>query len=210
MSIQDLCNSWNPQNQNGPLFNGNNFSRFAENLGFRQQKITPLWLRGNALAENFMEPLGKAIKAATVEGHPWKPDIYKFLRNYRATPHCTTNIPPAKLLIGASTKFPKLMGKSANIEDSTLRERDLQQKDKIKFRLEACTAQTTWLQGRWHSNREATKGEQIKNPLWSKSLHCYSQKLNDCHRQPKWPQECRKMHRKFKPLPLDNRESQQP
>lgn len=39
---------------------------------FRHGKITPLWPQANAEAERFMRTLEKAVRAAHVEGHPWK------------------------------------------------------------------------------------------------------------------------------------------
>ena len=53
-------------------------------------------------AENFMKLLNKAIKTATVEGKSWRQELYKFLRNYRATPHVTTGKSPAELLFGTN------------------------------------------------------------------------------------------------------------
>nr|XP_039269965.1 uncharacterized protein LOC120344719 [Styela clava] len=92
-----------------------------------QNKITPLWPRGNAQAENFMKPLNKAIKTATVEGKSWKQELYKFLRNYRATPHVTTHKAPAELLYGRNIKvlFPEVIKVA---DDKELRECDSKQK----------------------------------------------------------------------------------
>ncbi|CAB4040073.1 Hypothetical predicted protein [Paramuricea clavata] len=45
-----------------------------------------------------MRTLGKSIRTATVEARNWKQDLYKFLRQYRATPHSTTNISPCEAL----------------------------------------------------------------------------------------------------------------
>ena len=41
-----------------------------------------------------MQPLGKALKTATLEGRPWKQELNRFLLQYRTTPHCTTGVPP--------------------------------------------------------------------------------------------------------------------
>ncbi len=47
---------------NGPPFNGHEFSQFAEYLGFRHRKITPLHPIANGHAERFMQPLAKMHK----------------------------------------------------------------------------------------------------------------------------------------------------
>ena len=48
--------------------------------------------------ERFNQPLGKALKAATIEGKVWQQEINRFLLQYRTTPHSTTKVPPAELL----------------------------------------------------------------------------------------------------------------
>lgn len=85
---------------NGPPFQGSEFAEFAAYLGFRHRKITPLWPQANAEAERFMRTIQKAINATHVEQRPWKQTLYTFLRNYRATPHCSTGLAPADVLFG--------------------------------------------------------------------------------------------------------------
>ena len=55
-----------------------------------------------------MRTIGKVIKAAQIDKN-WKQELYKFLRNYRATPHSTTGVPPAQALFGKNirTKLPE-------------------------------------------------------------------------------------------------------
>jgi hypothetical protein len=52
----------------------------------------------------------KVVKTATVEHKKWKQEMHRFLRNFRATPHTTTKIPPATALFGRAlkTKLPEL------------------------------------------------------------------------------------------------------
>ena len=91
-----------------------------EYCGIHHRKIMPLWPRANAQAENFIKPLNKAIKTATVEGKSWRQELYKFLRNYRGT-----NI---KVLL------PKL---SVKVNDEVVRIRDADQKAKQKRNADA-------------------------------------------------------------------------
>ena len=51
-----------------------------------------------------MQPLGKALKTATLEGRPWKQELNRFLLQYRTTPHCTTGVPPSELLFNIVVK----------------------------------------------------------------------------------------------------------
>ena len=72
---------------NRPPFNGQEFSDYAETVGFHHRKVTPLWPEANSEAECFMKTLMKAIYAATGERKHVIHELYKFLRAYRATPH---------------------------------------------------------------------------------------------------------------------------
>ena len=61
---------------NGPPFNGEQFSKFAAYMGFHHRKITPLWPQANATAERFMRTLGKCLRVAHMENIPWKQHLY--------------------------------------------------------------------------------------------------------------------------------------
>jgi transposase InsO family protein len=78
----------------GPPFSSLEFKKFVEHLGFQHRWITPYWSKANGEAGRFMRTFGKSIRTANVEARNWKQDLYKFLRQYRATPHSTTSISP--------------------------------------------------------------------------------------------------------------------
>ncbi|XP_053388040.1 uncharacterized protein K02A2.6-like [Mercenaria mercenaria] len=90
------------KSDNGPPMNGHKFEQFANYMGFKHRKITPLWPQANGECERFMRSIGKAIRASHAQGTSWKQDMYSYLRNYRATPHASTNISPAELFYGRS------------------------------------------------------------------------------------------------------------
>lgn len=71
---------------NGP-FQSFEFRQFAEHLGFKHHRITPLWSKANGEAEIFIRTLGKSIRRYHIEFKNWKHEMFTFLRNYRATPH---------------------------------------------------------------------------------------------------------------------------
>lgn len=83
---------------NGPPFNGDDFKRYTATLGIEWKTSTPLWPQGNGNAESIMKPIGKLIKASSLEGKNWRQELQRFLLNYRSTPHVTTKIPPCELL----------------------------------------------------------------------------------------------------------------
>ena len=67
---------------NGPPFQSDEFRRYMSAMGISHTTSTPLWPQGNAEAEAFMKPLGKAIKTAHLENRPWQQELSKFLLNY--------------------------------------------------------------------------------------------------------------------------------
>ena len=69
---------------NGPPFRGSEIAYFAKHMGFKHCKVTPLWPRAIGECERFMRNLGKVVQGARTENKPWKQELYKFLRNYRA------------------------------------------------------------------------------------------------------------------------------
>ena len=121
---------------NGPPWNGHDMAKFSEYMGFKHRKITPLHPQSNAEAERFMSTIGKNIRAAQIENKNWKQEMYGFLRNYIATPHCTTAIPPATLLFSRNirTKLPEI---TVKVKDNKLRKRDKRQKLKMKVASDA-------------------------------------------------------------------------
>ncbi|KAJ8043932.1 hypothetical protein HOLleu_11257 [Holothuria leucospilota] len=51
---------------NGPPMNSEDFSKFANYLGFTQRKCTPLWPHANGEAERFIRTLVKSIRASVL------------------------------------------------------------------------------------------------------------------------------------------------
>jgi hypothetical protein len=121
------------KSDNGPPFQSDEFAAFAETLGFVHHRVTPRWPRANGQAENFMSNLGKIIRAAITEKKPWMNELSTFLRNYRATPHCTTGVAPATALFGRSirTKLPGLATNNFTVPES-IRARDEKKKKQAK------------------------------------------------------------------------------
>ena len=123
------------KSDNGPPFNGKQFSDYAEMKGFVHRKITPLWPEANAQAENFMKTLQKAARTAHVSNQNWKSEVYNFLLNYRATPHTTTKVSPFELLMNRkpNTKVPQLATSPTTSIHQELCEADKQAKQKMKY-----------------------------------------------------------------------------
>lgn len=98
------------KSDNGPPFNGHEFENFANHLGFNHRRITPYWPKANGEAEGLVKTLEKNIRIAHIERKNWKQELFRFLRQYRATSHCTTNVSPCEALNNRKLKtlLPKL------------------------------------------------------------------------------------------------------
>jgi len=112
---------------NGHPFNNQDFSDFSKYLGFRQERKTPLNPQANAGAEQFIRVLKKLKK---LTGSNFKQEVYRFLRVYRATPHCTTKIAPVDMMYPGRklrTRLPiGVIPREHNFEE--LFQRDLEKK----------------------------------------------------------------------------------
>ena len=78
-----------------------------------------------------MRTLNKVIITAHTEQLNWKQQLYRFLRNYRATPHASTDKTPAELLFGRKMRI-KLPEVSPTVIDSDLKCKDATAKRKMK------------------------------------------------------------------------------
>ena len=118
--------------ENGPPFNGKDFAHFARTLGFKHRKVTPLWPRANGEVERFMRTIKKPFEAAKVDHQPWKEKLCDLLRNYRATPHMSTGVPPATALFNRPmcTKIPQVT--PIQSVDRRIRYKDEVSKNKMK------------------------------------------------------------------------------
>jgi hypothetical protein len=81
-----------------------------------------------------MRTLEKAIRTAQIEGKPWKQQLYTFLRNYRATPHSTTDTPPFDAMFQRpmKTKLPEV---PSNVETAELKSNESQKTDDFAYEM---------------------------------------------------------------------------
>ena len=83
---------------NGPPFQSYAVRQFMLNNNISHRKITPLWPRANAICERFMRNINRVIRNSKVSGNDWLLELNIFLSQYRATPHDSTGVAPAKLV----------------------------------------------------------------------------------------------------------------
>ena len=128
------------KSDNEPPFFGEEFKVYMRDNGIQHQKITPLWPQANGEVESFMKPITKAIRSAHAEGRDCRKELYRFLLNYRATPHSSTGISPAKLLFGReiATKLPEPVEvestfmSEVQIKDAEAKRKMKEHADKVK------------------------------------------------------------------------------
>ena len=121
------------KSDNGPPFQGGEFHKYAQYLGFTHRKITPYHPRANGECERFMRTLGKVVKIAATELQPLNQILCRFLRSYRATPHSTTSIAPATALFSRPIRVRLREMKHLRVQnDDKIRNKDTVKKEKIR------------------------------------------------------------------------------
>ena len=117
---------------NGPPFTSNEFKKFAKYLGVEHKRTTPLWPQANSSAENFNRMLRKTVQSAKLENRNWIQEMYRYLRNYRSTPHDSTGKAPAEIMFSKGlyrTRLPQIVPK---FDDPGVREHDSRSKARQK------------------------------------------------------------------------------
>ena len=119
------------RSDNDPPFNGNYFHLFARNRRFKHRKITPVWPKANGEVERLVPTVKRMVKISCAGKKNFKQELNRFLRNYRATPHSSTRVPPATVSFGRAmkTKLPEM---ATFPPDNELRGQDSAAKHKMK------------------------------------------------------------------------------
>ena len=119
------------KSDNGSPFNSQSFADYASHCGFQHRKITPHYPQANAQAEAFNKPLITALRAAHLESKNWKQELYKYLRQYRATPHSSTGVTPFRLMFNRDpvTRLPEIGSRSTNNSDENAANHDKAKKN---------------------------------------------------------------------------------
>ena len=137
----------NPDQQlsdNGPPFNSNAMAGFANGRGIEIQTAPPNHPSSNPV-ENFMRPLGKAMKIGYQNKELDSKTLQHALRSYRSTPHPQTGIPPASAMFrdGMKTNLPRQIVLPSQIADARQKDEDakIANRDKVnhsKYRKQSC------------------------------------------------------------------------
>ncbi|XP_062374782.1 uncharacterized protein K02A2.6-like [Sardina pilchardus] len=87
---------------NGPTFTSEVFKEFMEKNGIRHVCTAPYHPASNGLAERAVETLKDGLRK--MSGHSLETKLSRFLFQYRITPHTTTGLAPAEMLLGRRPK----------------------------------------------------------------------------------------------------------
>ena len=123
------------KSDNGPPFKSHALREFFTEKGITHHRVTPRWPEANGLAENFMKSVGKVIKTANMENKNWRRELFRFLANYRQTPHPNTGKSPRSLMFQREIrgKLPNMIQEE---EKDDIKERDTAIKAKQKEKLD--------------------------------------------------------------------------
>ena len=118
----------------GPPYNGQAWADYAKQSGFDTALCTPEHPQANGQAEKFMSSIVKITHASIAEGRDPKEEILKFLLNYRNTPHSSTGVTPASLMMNRDlkTKLPSIRRRLTTAHHQQARENDAAAKSKQK------------------------------------------------------------------------------
>ena len=119
----------------GPPFNGTDtheYSQYMKWAGIKTRVVSPEDPEANGLAENFMKVIKKIWHTTRIEKKNFRQELYKFLRQYRSTPHSSTGKAPAEVLYSRQirTRLPSVPNQSQTTPD--IRPQDEEAKKKQK------------------------------------------------------------------------------
>lgn len=83
---------------NGPAFVSEEFQRFVQRNGIKHIRTAPYHPASNGQVERAVQVFKEGIKRSTAE--TLETQVSRFLFHYRTTPHTTTVVTPAELLMG--------------------------------------------------------------------------------------------------------------
>ena len=86
------------KSENGPPFNGEEFSNFRKIHGFKHRKLTPKHSQTNGEIEIYMKQKKKSAAFAKVSKADYKAEVMRRMMADRATPHTVTGRSPYETL----------------------------------------------------------------------------------------------------------------
>jgi hypothetical protein len=100
---------------NGPQLVSAEFEAFLSSLGIRHSRSALYNPQAQAEVERFNRVMKDGLKTGLADGKDFQTAIRQTLATYRTTPHCTTGVTPASLMLAFPVRTPlTLLQQSAN------------------------------------------------------------------------------------------------
>ncbi|XP_062703931.1 uncharacterized protein K02A2.6-like [Aedes albopictus] len=115
---------------NGPPFNGEDFSKYCAERGITNVFSTPLFPQQNGLAENCMKLINKAMATAVSVGTDYNDELHSAIKAHNSAAHSITKVPPEELMFGRKIRrwLPLLNPGKVNHDDEKINSRDMKAK----------------------------------------------------------------------------------
>lgn len=111
---------------NGPPFNGQEFSLYCAERGIKNVYSTPLFPQQNGLVENSMKIINKAMSIAASLGNNYEDELQSAVRAHNSASHSITKVPPEEIMYGRKIRrgLPLINPGKAHHDDKLIDERD--------------------------------------------------------------------------------------
>lgn len=124
------------KSDNGPPFNGDEYSRFCHERGIKTIFSTPHFPQQNGMVENYMKIINKSMAVAVSTGSNYNQELQAAIQAHNAASHSVTKVPPEEIMRGRRIKrgLPLLNRERPDHDNDELDERDKEMKQKSKER----------------------------------------------------------------------------
>lgn len=127
------------RSDNGPPFNGEEYSTYCSQRGIQTTFSTPLFPQQNGLVENYMKLINRAMSTAITNNKGFMDELRATVHAHNAAAHTVTGVPPEEVFLGRKIKrgLPLLVHKKADYDDNVLNMKDQEAKERSKQREDA-------------------------------------------------------------------------
>ncbi|XP_055632948.1 uncharacterized protein K02A2.6-like [Toxorhynchites rutilus septentrionalis] len=124
------------KSDNGPPFNGEDYSRFCHERGIKTIFSTPNFPQQNGMVENYMKIINKSMAVAAAMGLDYNAELQAAVHAHNAASHTITKVPPEEIMCGRRIKrgLPLFNRGIPDNDNSEINERDRKMKLKSKER----------------------------------------------------------------------------
>ena len=136
---------------NGANLISEEIERFCSEYQIEHSRSSPYWPQGNSKVERFNKTIGRFVKICNAEGRIWQKEIPKFLLTYRNTPHCSTKIAPAVMLMNRRLrdKLPGIVKESEKEREAEENEAKIKEANKKYYDSRNKAKQSNVKKGDW-------------------------------------------------------------